>query len=197
MTDDLELLVLLRAGDEQAFVDLVARYHDSMVRVARGYVPSLAVAEEVTQEAWLGVLRGIAGFEGRSSFKNWLFTILVNRARSAGAREQRTVPVEEIGPAVDAARFDRTGHWAEPPDPWSDRVDDRLLAEGAGSLLRSALDELPARQREVVTLRDVEGLTGREVCEILGLTEGNERVILHRGRSQLRQTLESKLGRIR
>jgi RNA polymerase sigma-70 factor (ECF subfamily) len=197
VTDDLELLVLLRAGDEQAFVDLVARYHDSMVRVARGYVPSLAVAEEVTQEAWLGVLRGIAGFEGRSSFKNWLFTILVNRARSAGAREQRTVPVEEIGPAVDAARFDRTGHWAEPPDPWSDRVDDRLLAEGAGSLLRSALDELPARQREVVTLRDVEGLTGREVCEILGLTEGNERVILHRGRSQLRQTLESKLGRIR
>jgi RNA polymerase sigma-70 factor (ECF subfamily) len=193
VTDDLELLARLRAGDEAAFVLLVGRYRDSMTRVARGFVPSWAVAEEVVQDAWLGVVVGVDGFEGRSSFKTWLFTILVNRARSAGAREHRSVPIDPGGAAVDGARFDATGHWAVPPGPWSE-VDDRLFAAGAKPALRAALDELPDRQRQVVTLRDVEGLNSSEVCAVLGLTEANQRVILHRGRSRLRQALEAKLG---
>jgi RNA polymerase sigma-70 factor (ECF subfamily) len=194
VTDDLELLARLRAGDEAAFVFLVGRYRDSMTRVARGFVPNWAVAEEVVQDAWLGVVIGVDRFEGRSSFKTWLFTILVNRARSAGAREHRSVPVDPGGAAVDGARFDATGHWAIPPEAWSEEVDDRLFAAGAKPALRAALDELPDRQRQVVTLRDVEGLSSPEVCAVLGITEANQRVILHRGRSRLRQAVEDKVG---
>lgn len=196
MTDDLELLARLQAGDEAAFVALVGRYHDSMTRVARGFVPSWAVAQEVVQDAWLGVVVGVGGFEGRSSFKTWLFTILVNRARSAGAREHRSVPIDPGGAAVQGARFDATGHWAVPPEAWSDDIDDRLLAAGAKPALLAALDALPDRQRQVVTLRDVEGLSSSEVCAVLGITEANQRVILHRGRSRLRQALEDKVGGI-
>ena len=190
----MELLARLRAGDEAAFVALVGRYHASMVRVARGFVPSLAVAEEVAQDAWVGVLRGLDRFEGRSSFQTWLFTILVNRARSTGVHEHRSVPFDADTPVVDGARFDRSGHWTAPPEPWSDRVDDRLFAADALLVLQTALDELPDHQREVVTLCDVEGLSIREVCQMLGISEGNGRVILHRGRSRLRLVVETKMG---
>ena len=192
---DAELLGSLRAGDEQAFVTLVRQHHDAMVRLACGYVPSVAVAEEVVQDTWLGVLRGIGGFEGRSSVRTWLFRILVNRARTTGARERRSVAVGDPEPAVDPSRFDDTGHWAASPERWIEEADSRLDAAKLAGRLRSAIDELPDRQREVVTLRDIEGLSSDEVCSVLEISEGNQRVLLHRGRSRLRQALETEFGR--
>jgi RNA polymerase sigma-70 factor (ECF subfamily) len=193
--DDMDLLQRLRAGDEQAFVILVRRYHDSMIRLAASFVPSRAVAEEVVQDTWMGVLRGIGGFEGRSSFRTWLFRILVNRARTAGARERRTVAIGDAGPAVDQARFDAAGAWVAPPEQWIEDIDDRLLAGKMAHRIRSAIEELPSRQREVVTLRDVDGLSSDEVCHVLEITDGNQRVLLHRGRSRVRQVLETEFGR--
>jgi RNA polymerase sigma-70 factor, ECF subfamily len=192
---DAELLTRLRAGDEQAFVTLVHRYRDSMLHLAAGYVPSLAVAEEVVQDTWLGVLRGLSGFEERASVRTWLFRILVNRARTAGARERRSAAIGAFEPAVDQGRFDATGHWAEPPERWLEQVEDRLAAEAMAGRLRVAIAGLPARQREVVTLRDIEGLSSEEVCSVLEISEVNQRVLLHRGRSRLRQVLESEFGK--
>ncbi len=126
---DVELLERLRAGDEAAFVTMVGRYHPSMLRVARAYVPNDAVAEEAAQETWMGVVRGIDRFEGRASFKTWLFRILINRAQSLGAAEKRTVPVDEPEPAVDPSRFDSGGAWSQPPEPWESAIDDHLLAQ--------------------------------------------------------------------
>jgi RNA polymerase sigma-70 factor, ECF subfamily len=166
-----------------------------MLRLAAGYVPSQAVAEEVVQDTWLAVLRGVSRFEGRSSVRTWLFRILVNRARTAGERERRATSVPDPAAAVDPARFDPSGSWSLPPEHWVDLVDDRLIAQQMANRVRSAIMELPAQQREVVTLRDVEGLTSGEVCDVLDLTEANQRVLLHRGRSRLRQVLESEFGR--
>ncbi len=192
---DAQLLERLRSGDEQAFMTLVQRYRPSMVRLAAGYVPSQAIAEEVAQEAWLGFLSGLSRFEGRSSVRTWLFRILINRARTAGVRERRTTAVGDLTATVDASRFDAAGSWLAPPQPWTDLVDDRLAAETMAKAVRAALADLPVRQREVVTLRDVEGLSSGEVCGVLELTEANQRVLLHRGRSRLRQMLESEFGR--
>jgi RNA polymerase sigma-70 factor, ECF subfamily len=189
------LLSRLRAGDEQAFVTLVRRHHAAMLRLASAYVPSLAVAEEVVQDTWLGVLRGIDGFEGRSSVRTWLFRILVNRARTAGKRERRSIAVGDPVRAVDQSRFDASGAWASPPEHWIEDADDRLHAAKLAARLRSAIDELPDRQREVVTLRDVEGLSSEEVCGVLAISQINQRVLLHRGRSRLRQVLETDFGR--
>ncbi len=194
MDEDDELVARLRAGDEQAFVALVSRHHAAMVRVAGSFVSSPAIAEEVVQDTWLGVLRGIDGFAGRSSFRTWLLRILVNRARSTGVREHRSVAVGDAGPVVDRSRFDASGAWMAPPQHWVEDSDDRLLAEGLADQLQTALGELPARQREVVVLRDVDGLSGREVCDVLEISEANQRVLLHRGRSHLRQALENELG---
>lgn len=188
--DDGELVARLRAGDEQAFVLLVARHHSAMLRLARTFVPSTAVAEEVVQDTWVGVVRGIDRFAGRSTFKTWLLTILVNRARSTGVREHRSVAIGDDGPAVERSRFNSAGAWMSPPQHWIEDSDERILAEELTSHIQSALDGLPARQREVVTLRDVEGLTSHEVCEVLDISEGNQRVLLHRGRSHLRGALE-------
>jgi RNA polymerase sigma-70 factor (ECF subfamily) len=192
---DAELLVRLRAGDEQAFVILVRRHHATMLHLASGFVPNLAIAEEVVQETWLGVLRGLDGFEGRSSVRTWLFRILVNRARSAGTRERRSIAIGDPGRAVDQSRFDASGAWASPPEHWTEDADDRLHAAKVAARLRSAIDELPERQRDVVTLRDVEGLSSEEVCSVLAISESNQRVLLHRGRSRLRQVLETEFGR--
>jgi RNA polymerase sigma-70 factor (ECF subfamily) len=196
MDDDAELTRRLRAGDEQAFTALVRRYHDPMLRLACSFVPSLAVAEEVVQDTWMGVLRGLGGFEGRSSLRTWLFRILVNRARTAGARERRSVAVGGSGPAVDGSRFDSTGSWSAPPEHWTEAIDDRLQAGKVADRIRSAIGELPPRQREVVTLRDVEGMSSSEVCLVLDISEGNQRVLLHRGRSRVRQVLETEFGRL-
>jgi len=191
---DESLLVRLRSGDESAFLALVTRYHASMVRVARGFVPNEAVAEEVVQDTWVGVVRGVDRFEGRSSFKTWLFRILVNRARTAGVREHRHDTFDPTEPAVRPDRFDASGAWAEPIAPWESDADDRLVAATWGPSLRTALYGLPQRQRDVVVLRDVEGLSSEDVCAVLGISEGNQRVLLHRGRSRLRSVLESELA---
>jgi RNA polymerase sigma-70 factor (ECF subfamily) len=194
MDADAALVRRLRGGEEQAFADLVKRYHSSMVRLALSFVASQAVAEEVVQDTWLAVLRGLNRFEERSSLRTWLFTILVNRARTTGVREARSVPVADAGPVVDASRFGPSGGWAVPPEHWIEEAENRVDAAKLSALLRVGLDGLPARQREVVLLRDVEGLSSAEVCEVLAISEANQRVLLHRGRSKLRQALESELG---
>ena len=195
METDVELLGRLRAGDEEAFVALVARHQGTMLRVARSMVSSQAVAEEVVQDTWMGVVRGIERFEGRSSLKTWLFRILVNRARSAGARERPSAAGEGSVHSVDPAWFDDAGAWREPVVPWTDEADGRIDAATLAPLLRSALEELPDRQRQVVTLRDVEGLSSEDTCAVLGISAGNQRLLLHRGRSRLRTALEPRMGR--
>ena len=194
VSEDEQLLDRLRAGDEDAFVTLVARHHAPMLRLARTFVTSGAVAEEVVQDTWLAALRGLAAFEGRSSLKTWLFSILVNRARTTGVREARSVPVADAGPVVDASRFGPDGAWAEPPEQWIEEAENRIDAVKLAELLRVLLDTLPARQREVVLLRDVEELSSADVCQVLSISEANQRVLLHRGRAKLRQALESELG---
>lgn len=191
---DRELLEQVRAGEERAFVELVARYQSSLVRLARTYVSSDAIAEDVAQDTWLAVLRGLDGFEGRSTFRTWLFQILVNRARSTGVREHRSIAVGDAGPAVDASRFDASGAWMSPPQHWVEDSDERLSAQTLTVPIRDALELLPPRQREVVLLRDVDGLSSEEVCRVLEISEANQRVLLHRGRSGLRTALEDKLG---
>jgi RNA polymerase sigma-70 factor, ECF subfamily len=195
--EDDELLERLRAGDEHAFVQLVARHHSAMLRIAGSFVPSPAVAEEVVQDTWVAVLRGLDGFAGRSSFKTWLLRILVNRARTTGVREHRSIAVGDAGPVVDRARFDASGAWMSPPQHWIEDSDERLLAEALTDRIEAALGELPPRQREVLMLRDVDGLSGPEVCEALELSEANQRVLLHRGRSALRQALETEMASLR
>ena len=166
-----------------------------MLRLAAGYVPNQAVAEEVVQDTWAGFLRGLSKFEGRSSVRTWLFRILVNRAVSAGTKEHRSLAVADIEATVDPARFDSAGNWSAPPEHWADLVDDQLAAKSMADRIASAIEDLPARQREVVTLRDLDGLSSEEVCGVLDISEANQRVLLHRGRSRLRQLLESEIGR--
>ncbi len=190
VSDD-ELAQRLRSGDESAFAELVDAYHPSLVRVAMGFVRSRAVAEEVAQDTWVAVLRGIDRFEGRSSLKTWIFTILANRARSTGVREQRTVPVD-VGDSstVDGRRFDDGGAWSDPPAPWTDAIEDQIEAAKLAELALAAIAELPESQRAVVTLRDVEGLSSKEACDVLDISEANQRVLLHRGRARVRAALE-------
>jgi RNA polymerase sigma-70 factor, ECF subfamily len=191
---DSELVDRLRLGDEHAFALLVQRYQMPMLRLARSMVSNEAVAEDAVQDTWMGVVRGIDRFEERSSLKTWLFRILVNRVRSAGVNEERRTPGR--GPAVDPACFDDLGHWAEPVLPWDDDVENRVVASSVIPALRSALDRLPPRQREVVLLRDVEGLSSEEACDVLGLKPGNQRILLHRGRAGLRAMLSPQMRKV-
>ena len=193
--EDVELVARLRSGDEEAFRFLVARYHTSLLRLAQTMVPTRAVAEEVVQDTWLGLVKGIHRFEGRSSLRTWLFHVLVNRARSTGAHERRPSTGTTAGPTVDPSRFGPQGNWADPPVPWPDDVDDRLVAQELADRIRPRIDELPDMQRQVVILRDINGLTSAEVCELLDISEGNQRVLLHRGRARLRGMLEEELGK--
>jgi RNA polymerase sigma-70 factor (ECF subfamily) len=188
--DDAELVERLRAGDESAFVELVQRYQTRLLRLAEATVGSRAVAEEVCQDTWLAVMRGVDRFEGRSSFKTWLFRVLLNRARSSGARELRAGRAD----TDTVERFDANGAWAEPPVPWSDRVDDQLVAQELAARVHELLPSLPDQQRQVVVLRDIEGLEGAEVASALGISDGNQRVLLHRGRARLRELLTSEMG---
>jgi RNA polymerase sigma-70 factor (ECF subfamily) len=195
--DEQELLDSLRSGDERAFMALVDRHGAAMLRHARMFVPDRAVAEEVVQEAWLGALSGIERFEGRSSLRTWLFSIIANVARTRGVREARSVPfsaLPEEGPSVPAERFlgagDRwQGHWATPPEDWS-QPESLLLSAEARQMIGDAIRELPDSQRRVISLRDVEGWSADEVCNVLGLSETNQRVLLHRARSKVRRALD-------
>jgi RNA polymerase sigma-70 factor (ECF subfamily) len=193
LDEDSQLVARLRAGDEQAFVALVSRHHAAMLRLANSFVSSTAVAEEVVQDTWLGVLRGIDDFEGRSSFRTWLLRILVNRARSTGVHERRSVAVGDAGPVVDGSRFDASGAWMSPPQHWIEDSENRMQAQALSAHIQRTLGELPARQREVVVLRDVDELSSDEVCEVLEISDANQRVLLHRGRSHLRQALEAEM----
>jgi RNA polymerase sigma-70 factor, ECF subfamily len=202
---DADRLAALRAGDEQAFRALVTRHHGTMVRVASFYVGSRAVAEEVTQETWLAVIRGLDGFEERSSLRTWIFRILANQARARGTRESRSVPFSSVAgddeSTVDPARFrgpeDRwPGHWGVFPSPWSDLPAERLLDVEARSLVAETIRVLPDAQRAVISLRDVEGFSPEETCELLGLSEGNQRVLLHRARARVRAALEAYFGQV-
>ncbi len=197
------LVAALRARDEAAFQELVDRYGASLLRVARLYVSSRAVAEEVVQETWLAVLAGIDRFEGRSSLKTWLFRILANRAKTRAVREARTVPFSAVLPeaegsesAVDPDRFlpadhpRYPGHWASPPRSWSRVPEEQLLGAEARAVIADAIAELPAAQQAVISLRDVEGWGSEEVRELLDLSEVNQRVLLHRARSKVRAALE-------
>ena len=202
-SDDLEQLEALRNGDERAFASLVDRYYGSLLRLAMAYVPSRAVAEEVVQETWVGVLEGLSCFEGRSSLKTWIFRILTNRAKTRGQRERRYEPMglggdsgdNLDGPAVDPDRFLKSGyfvdHWVSQPNAWEDETPERLLlSKETRAQIEKAIEALPPTQRQVITLRDIEEVSSQEVCNILDITETNQRVLLHRARSKVRRTLE-------
>jgi RNA polymerase sigma-70 factor (ECF subfamily) len=200
---DRDLVERLLARDELAFTELVHRHHASMARLARAFVSSPAVAEEVVQETWVAVLDGLESFEGRSSLKTWMFTILTNRAKSRGVREGRSIPFSAVGgppgtdePAVDPDRFAQNGHWVTPPSRWArDTPADVVMRDESRELLENAIADLPPNQQVVVTLRDVQGWSSDEVCNLLGISETNQRVLLHRGRAKMRRALEEYLGR--
>jgi len=199
---DTELIERLRNGDEATFAGLIDAYSAPLLRLAVTFVQSPAVAEEVVQETWMAVVTGIGRFEGRSSVKTWLFKILTNKAKTRALRERRTIPFSEFDsdnadePAIDPDRFlaathpQWPGHWATAPQPWSMGPEGTALDRETLAVLRSALDALPRAQRVVVALRDVHGWPPADVCAALDLTEANQRVLLHRGRSRLRAVLE-------
>jgi RNA polymerase sigma-70 factor, ECF subfamily len=203
VTTDAEIVAALRNGDERAFVALVEAHQSLMLRVARRYVRSPTVAEEVVQETWLGVLNGLDRFEGRASLKTWIFRILTNRALSRAEREGRAVPFSSLGPeddepAVDPERFRPPGEqwaggWKAFPRSWDGLPEDRVLGREALDLVGAAIKELPERQLLVILMRDIEGWSAQEVCEALEISEANQRVLLHRARSKVRQSLESYL----
>jgi RNA polymerase sigma-70 factor (ECF subfamily) len=175
-------------------------YGAAMLRVAQMYVSSRAVAEEVVQEAWLGVLKGIGRFEGRSSLKTWLFRIVANTAKTRGMREARSIPFSALGDAGDESPVDPDrflgsgerfpGHWAVPPESWAGAPEGRLLARETLEVIERTIEQLPPAQRAVITMRDVQGFTADEVRNALDLTETNQRVLLHRARSRVRNALE-------
>jgi RNA polymerase sigma-70 factor (ECF subfamily) len=200
---DAEVVARLRAGDEQAFESLVARHYGTMMAVAQTYVKSRAVAEEVVQEAWLGVLQSLDRFEGRSSLKTWILAILVNKAKTRGVREARSVPfasleAEDDEPAVEPERFRGPqdafpGHWRTYPGNWGARPDVALEDRETLRVAMRAISELPVAQQTVIRMRDVEGYSSDEVCAALEVSPGNERVLLHRARSRVRAALEAHL----
>jgi RNA polymerase sigma-70 factor (ECF subfamily) len=202
-----EFVDRLRAGDEQAFSQLLDRYHRSLVRLATVYVGSHADAEEVAQETWLAVLRGLDRFEGRASLKSWIFHILINRAKTVAARTRRSVPLsalagldEPFEPAVEPDRFLAAdhprwpGHWLTPPTSWGDLPEQGVLEQETLQVVRAAIEELPSAQRQVITLRDIEGWSSEETCALLQVSPENQRVLLHRARSRVRRALEAHLA---
>lgn len=192
---DAEMLARLRTKDSAAFTALVRLLHGRLLRLARLFVRDAAVAEEVVQDTWVAVLNGLDGFEGRSALRTWIIRILVNKAKTRAVREARSVPVsslpEEEAAAVDPERFTARGGWAQPPQPWEERnPEQHALEVEALACVETTLRELPELQRAVVFLRDVEGLDAEEACNVLSLSESNQRVLLHRARSRLRAALE-------
>jgi RNA polymerase sigma-70 factor (ECF subfamily) len=202
------LVAALRGGDERAFATLVDRHTPALLRVAMAYVPSRAVAEEVVQETWIAVLRGIDGFEGRSSLKTWIFRILTNVAMRGGSRERRSVPfaalaaAEDTGePSVDPDRFlpaDHElfpGHWALMPTRWP-TPEEGLLSGEVRDVILAAIERLPKAQRTVIALRDIEGWSAEEVCVALEISAGNQRILLHRARTRVRAAIEDYFGAV-
>lgn len=202
MTDE-EIVRRLRDGDETTFTMLVERYQRPMVRVARGYVSDEATAEEIAQEAWLAVLNGLQNFQGRGSLKSWIFSIVCNKAKTRGVRDARSTAFSALAtqeaasqdPAVPPDRFQGPDgrypdHWAHPPAGWGENPEQRLLQKETLAVLHAAIETLPTAQRTVITLRDLAGQNSESVCNVLGITETNMRVLLHRARSKVRAHLE-------
>ena len=202
--DDAALVEALKNGDQEAFAGLVDELTPALMRLAMAHVPSRAIAEDVVQDTWLGVIKGIDRFEGRSALRTWIFQILLNIARTRGKREQRSLPFSSLRrraqegrdePAVDADRFQgrdgqRPGWWARPPSEW-EGVDARIENDELRDRLLEAIADLPPRQRDVIVLRDIQGYSAEEACNILDLTETNQRVLLHRARAMARAALEA------
>jgi RNA polymerase sigma-70 factor, ECF subfamily len=200
LADDSVVLAALRRGDECAFAALVDAYSPAMLRLASTFVPSRAVAEEVVQETWLGVLAGVDRFEGRSCLKTWIYQILINTGKTRGARERRSAPISALAPQsanghdVDADRFFSSetgrlpGQWAQAPAPWPEQA---VLASETRDVVARAIEALQPAQRAVISLRDVEGWSAEETCSALGLSEGNQRVLLHRARTHVRMAIET------
>jgi RNA polymerase sigma-70 factor (ECF subfamily) len=201
--DETALIAALREGDEAAFAQLVDQHAASMLRVARGYVPSREIAEEVVQETWIALLKGIDNFEGRSSLRTWLFAVMINIAKARGVRERRDADAAiaaYTGGTVDPARFRNAddpypGHWkqGDEPAPFPETPEGSALGNELVDVARRKLDKLPERQRIVVTLRDMLGFDSSEVCDLLDISIANQRVLLHRGRAAVRQVLEDYL----
>ncbi len=201
--DEAGLIKALQGGDETVFAAAMEWYSGSLLRLAMSYAPSRAVAEEVVQETWMGVLEGINRFEGRSSFKTWLFRILTNRAKTRGVRESRYEPFglgvpsadSDDGPSFEDSLFvvegPGKGHWTNPPQDWEPDTPERaLLSKECREAIEKAIEGLPSTQRQVITLRDVEGVSSEEVCNILDISETNQRVLLHRARTKVRVVLD-------
>lgn len=198
------LIAGLRRADERIFLALVTKYHAAMLRIATAFVLDSAVGEEIVQEAWLGVIKGIDRFEGRSSLKTWIFSILANCAKTRRSRESRTIPFSDLNPfeeyddepLVDPERFTPADHpqwpnaWADPPSRWAYDPEDQVLTAEVMGCIQRAIAALPASQQAIITLRDIDGWPAEEVCNVLGLTETNQRVILHRARAKVRRALE-------
>jgi RNA polymerase sigma-70 factor, ECF subfamily len=207
-SEEVTLVKRLRDRDEVAFLEIVQRHHGSLVRLAQSFVNNRAVAEEVAQETWVAVLQGIDRFEGRSSLKTWIFQILINRAKTRGVREARTINFSgmrdvnsESGySSVDPSRFlssddpQHPGGWASQPQQWDMTPEQLLLSQECRTFIEQAIASLPELQKEVIMLRDVQGWDNEEICSVLGISEANCRVLLHRARSRVRQALESYLG---
>ncbi len=201
--DDQRIIAGLRAGSEAVFAEMVDKYHGSLVRVAMRYTPSRAVAEEVVQDTWIGVIEGIDRFEGRSTVKTWFYRILIYRARARGERERRTTPMSALAnddstPSVPTERFRGSdalwaGHWATPPQRWDGDAEERLLAGEAREIIDAVIADLPPAQRDVIVMRDLSQFSAAEVCDLLDVTEANQRVLLHRARSRVRAALEQYL----
>ncbi len=203
--NEIELLTALRAREEAAFTYLVEQYHAALVRVAQIFVRDSTIAEEVAQETWLAVLNGLDGFEGRSSLKTWIFTILANKARTSGQREGRTIPYSDLEatnqPTVDPTRFNDPSakewpnHWAAGAEPasWEGIPEDVLVARETLQLIHNTIDGLPENQRLVITLHDLDLMSPQEICNILAISETNQRVLLHRARARVREALEGYL----
>jgi RNA polymerase sigma-70 factor (ECF subfamily) len=193
------VLAALRAGDEEAFAALVDRYHASMLRVARAYVATKEAAEDVVQDAWIGVVKGLSRFEGRSSLKTWIFRIVINKAMTRGGRDARSVPFSSLGadePAMDPSCFRDSGRWQGwwlSSDVVGHMPEELLLSREARAKIDAVIATLPSSQRLVITLRDIQGMTAPEACELLGVSEANQRVLLHRARCKVRATLEAYL----
>jgi RNA polymerase sigma-70 factor (ECF subfamily) len=207
--DEASLLNLLRAGDEAAFTHLVEQFHPSLLRLARLFVHDETIAEELAQETWLAVLQGLNHFEGRSSLKTWIFTILTNKAKTRGQRERRTISFTNLEdelhassqPTVDPERFNTSpvpgdfNHWVWPTRPasWEDLPEESLLSQETMHLISQVIHDLPENQRIVITLRDIQEFSSDEICNVLGISETNQRVLLHRARAKVRQALEEYL----
>jgi RNA polymerase sigma-70 factor (ECF subfamily) len=207
LTDEATTLERLRAGDEGAFTALIDAHHASLARLARTYVDDAALVEEIAQDTWIGFLESLPRSEGRASIKTWLFRILMNVLRSRLRKESRTVPFSALfdadapdEPAVDPGRFERRwfsrrrGEWTSPPARWESQPEEQALGAETRAAVQAAVAELPPSQREVITLRDIEGFGAEEVCNLLGISDTNQRVLLHRARSKVRRALEAHIG---